>query len=59
MYNAFKIIFAIYIVAAAIASFIAFHFMDETSSKKAKTIVVTMALIALAMLFVMMEIRPY
>ena len=58
MYNAFRIFFAIYIVAAAVVSFFAFHFMNEASSKKAKAIVVTMALIALVMLFVMMEIRP-
>jgi hypothetical protein len=57
MYSVLKILFIIYFVISSIASAIAFFFIDKSSSQKIKIFFIINNLIAMGLLFLIMEIN--
>lgn len=57
MYSVLRILFIIYFVISSIASAIAFFFIDKSSSQKIKNFFIIKNLIALGLLFLIMEIN--
>lgn len=57
MYSVIKILFIIYFVISSIASAIAFFFIDKSSSQKIKNFFIINNLIAIGLLFFIMEIN--
>jgi len=57
MYSVLKILFIIYFVISSIASAIAFLFIDKSSSQKTKNFFIINNLIAIGLLFLIMEIN--
>lgn len=57
MYSVLRILFIIYFVISSIASAIAFFFIDKSSSQKIKNFFIINNLIALGLLFLIMEIN--
>ena len=57
MYSVLKILFIIYFVISSIASAIAFFFIDRSSSQKIKNFFIINNLIAIGLLFLIIEIN--
>lgn len=57
MYSVLKILFIIYFVISSIASAIAFFFIDKSSPQKIKNFFIINNLIAIGLLFLIMEIN--